>query len=57
MESFPVGQLDEALEFIKNKVTLTPGAIYQTCGFVANMKKEEIEAKLNIRYVYSRRCV
>ena len=51
MESFMLGQLDEALNLIKNEVTLIPGGTYQAVGFQAALRKKLIEEKLNIECV------
>ena len=51
MESFTLDQLDEALDLIKNEVTLIPGGSYQAVGVHTVTNKELIEEKLNIKYV------
>ena len=51
MESFMLDQLDEALDLIKNEVTLIPGGTYQAVGVHSALQKELIEEKLNIKYV------
>ena len=51
MESFMLDQLDEALNLIKNEVTLIPGGTYQAVGVQAALQKKLIEEKLNIECV------
>ena len=51
MESFMLDQLDEALNLIKNEVTLIPGGTYQAIGVQAALQKKLIEEKLNIECV------